>query len=418
MKDSYSFDRDREGLDALLRAARRGLRPDLRPRRARVVPGGVRRGDDGRRRRARVHGALRGGRERRGAVGRRLRRQRGGRERHAAAGRGAARAARRARAGRHAGRHDDRRRWPGSSACPPARSSRRCRWSSRTAAPLLVLVRGDHRLNEIKLAERARRAGPAGRAEEEMRERLRRRAGLHRPGRARACRCWPTRRCAGWRGLVAGANEPDRHLRGVEPGRDFEPELGRRAHASRPATRCPGRRRRSASSPRSRSGNIFKLGTRYSEPLGATYLDEDGHGAARSGWAPTGSARRGSWPPPIEQFADEQGISWPRALAPFDVELVTLGKEGEEARDAWPTGSTRSCASRASTCSTTTATPARARSSPTPSCSGCPLRLTVGQARRRGRRGRGRRCGAARRSARCRSRARPRRRRSCGASLP
>jgi prolyl-tRNA synthetase len=35
----------------------------------------------------------------------------------------------------------------------------------------------------------------------------------------------------------------------------------------------------------------------------------------------------------IEQFADEQGISWPRAIAPFDVELVTLGKEGEEARE-------------------------------------------------------------------------------------
>src|SRR5918998_4880506 len=35
----------------------------------------------------------------------------------------------------------------------------------------------------------------------------------------------------------------------------------------------------------------------------------------------------------VEQFADEAGISWPRALAPFDVELVTLGKEGEEARE-------------------------------------------------------------------------------------
>ena len=34
----------------------------------------------------------------------------------------------------------------------------------------------------------------------------------------------------------------------------------------------------------------------------------------------------------MEQFADEQGISWPRSLAPFDVELVTLGKEGEDAR--------------------------------------------------------------------------------------
>ena len=36
----------------------------------------------------------------------------------------------------------------------------------------------------------------------------------------------------------------------------------------------------------------------------------------------------------VEQFHDEQGIAWPRALAPFDVELVTLGKAGEEARDA------------------------------------------------------------------------------------
>ena len=34
----------------------------------------------------------------------------------------------------------------------------------------------------------------------------------------------------------------------------------------------------------------------------------------------------------VEQFADERGISWPRSLAPFDVHLVTLGKEGEEAR--------------------------------------------------------------------------------------
>jgi prolyl-tRNA synthetase len=78
-------------------------------------------------------------------------------------------------------------------------------------------------------------------------------------------------------------------------------------------------------------GNIFKLGTRYSEPLDARYLDEQGtEQLIWMGSYGIGPARIVA--AAIEQFADEQGISWPRALAPFDVELVTLGKEGEEAR--------------------------------------------------------------------------------------
>ena len=78
-------------------------------------------------------------------------------------------------------------------------------------------------------------------------------------------------------------------------------------------------------------GNIFKLGTRFSEPLGATYLDEAG--AERPVWMGSygiGPARIAA--AAVEQFADDQGISWPRAIAPFDIALVTLGKEGEEAR--------------------------------------------------------------------------------------
>ncbi len=76
-------------------------------------------------------------------------------------------------------------------------------------------------------------------------------------------------------------------------------------------------------------GNIFKLGTRYSEPLGATYLDPDG--------APTpivmgsygiGPARIIA--AAIEQNADEKGIVWPPALAPWDVHLVALGSAGDE----------------------------------------------------------------------------------------
>ena len=76
-------------------------------------------------------------------------------------------------------------------------------------------------------------------------------------------------------------------------------------------------------------GNIFQLGTRYSEPLGATYLDESGReqhvwmGSYGIGPARIVAAA-------VEQFADEQGISWPRSLAPWDVEIVALGKPGSD----------------------------------------------------------------------------------------
>ena len=80
-------------------------------------------------------------------------------------------------------------------------------------------------------------------------------------------------------------------------------------------------------------GNIFKLGTRYSEPLGARYLDE--HGAEQPIWMASygiGPARIVA--AAVEQFADEHGISWPRALAPFAVHLVALGKPGTPEHDA------------------------------------------------------------------------------------
>ena len=69
----------------------------------------------------------------------------------------------------------------------------------------------------------------------------------------------------------------------------------------------------------------------------------------------------------VEQFADDQGISWPRALAPFDVELVTLGKEGEEAREV-ADGSTTSCGEAGLDVLYDDRDASPGRSSPTPSC--------------------------------------------------
>jgi prolyl-tRNA synthetase len=75
------------------------------------------------------------------------------------------------------------------------------------------------------------------------------------------------------------------------------------------------------------------LGTRYSEPLGARYLDESGQ--ERPVWMGSygiGPARIVA--AAVEQFADEHGISWPKALAPFDVHLVAVGGASTPERDA------------------------------------------------------------------------------------
>ena len=193
--------------------------------------------------------------------------------------------------------------------------------------PVLVLVRGDHRLNEVKLQNAVR--APSRPAEaDEVRQIFGAEAGFIGPVGA-PVQVLADEALRGLRGLVAGGNERDLHLVGVEPGRDFEPTWVdvRRVE---PGDTCPngGVIR---IEPAIEVGNIFKLGTRYSEPLGARYLDEEGHeqliwmGSYGIGPARIVAAA-------IEQFHDEQGISWPRSVAPFDVELVTLGREGDEAR--------------------------------------------------------------------------------------
>ena len=132
-------------------------------------------------------------------------------------------------------------------------------------------------------------------------------------------------------GYFAGANRADAHLIGVEPGRDFDfEELDVRTveAGDRRAGGEPIEIERAIE-----VGNIFKLGTRYSEPLGATYLDPDGKerpivmGSYGIGPARIVAAA-------IEQNADEKGIVWPPALAPWAVHLVALGKPGEETIEA------------------------------------------------------------------------------------
>jgi prolyl-tRNA synthetase len=191
---------------------------------------------------------------------------------------------------------------------------------------VLVMLRGDHKVNDIKLALALNSQFRQANAAEIERQ-------LGPPGsigpvgvQARILLDDGVAVDAG--GYVVGANRPDLHLRGVLPGRDFNFERGDVRNVVVGDT-IGGHAVRIE--PAIEVGNIFKLGTRYSDVLGATYLDRAG--ASQTIWMGCygiGPARIAA--AAIEQFADDSGISWPRAISPFDVHLVTLGKEGSDER--------------------------------------------------------------------------------------
>ena len=190
---------------------------------------------------------------------------------------------------------------------------------------VMVVVRGDHRVNEIKLANAlGEPARPA--TADEIRERIGP-PGYIGPVGADVPVLLDTA-VAVTGGYVAGANRDGEHLRGVEPGRDFAFDTGD-VRSVEPGDTVNGHP--ITIEPAIEVGNIFKLGTRYSEPLDATVLDRDGK--ARHlvmGSYGIGPAR--IMAAAVEQHADEHGISWPRSLAPWDVHLVGLGKADTDER--------------------------------------------------------------------------------------
>ena len=122
--------------------------------------------------------------------------------------------------------------------------------------------------------------------------------------------------------FVAGANRTGEHLRGVQAGRDFEARFAN-IREVREGDTCPNCGGALSLQTAIEVGHIFKLETQYSEPLGATYLDEDGKektlimGSYGIGPARTMAAI-------IEQHHDDDGIKWPASVAPYDVHVVAL----------------------------------------------------------------------------------------------
>jgi prolyl-tRNA synthetase len=132
--------------------------------------------------------------------------------------------------------------------------------------------------------------------------------------------------------FVAGANRDGWHLRGVQAGRDYGPRFAdiRRLQEG---DRCPNCGGRLSIQIAIEVGHIFKLETFYSAPFEATYLDENGKerpivmGSYGIGLGRTIAAV-------IEQHHDEHGIAWPASVAPYDVHVVALAGAEEIAERA------------------------------------------------------------------------------------
>ena len=184
---------------------------------------------------------------------------------------------------------------------------------------VLALVRGDDRLEEAKLVT-ALGSDFRPATDEEIREAFGAEGGSLGPvGFAGEIVADETLRDGQF---VAGANRTGFHLRGVEAGRDYEPRFAdiRQPREGDTCPHCGGSLRFQTAI---EVGHIFKLGTRYSEPLGARFLDEDGQERPMiMGSYGIGPAR--IMAAAVEQHHDENGIAWPAAIAPYDVHLVAL----------------------------------------------------------------------------------------------
>jgi prolyl-tRNA synthetase len=194
---------------------------------------------------------------------------------------------------------------------------------------VLALVRGDDRLNEMKLLEAlGEDYRPA--EQEEIQRAFGASGGSIGPvGAAVEVIADESLREGQY---VVGANRDDVHLRGVQAGRDFEPRFAdlREIREGDACPECGGHLHLQVAI---EVGHIFKLETKYSAPLEATFLDEDGvEKPLVMGSYGIGPGR--IMAAAVEQHHDEHGIIWPRALAPYDVHVVALPGVEEQAAEA------------------------------------------------------------------------------------
>ena len=132
---------------------------------------------------------------------------------------------------------------------------------------------------------------------------------------------------------VTGANQKDKHIKGVTMGRDFTPTATGDIRFVKDCDLAPDGHSKLALTTSMEIGHIFKLGTRYSESIGAHFLDEKGERKpAIMGCYGIGVNR--ILAATIEQHHDLKGIQWPEAVAPFAIEIITVNHADEKVRSA------------------------------------------------------------------------------------
>jgi len=188
---------------------------------------------------------------------------------------------------------------------------------------ITAIVRGDYDVNETKLLNAIKAADLRPAREEEIRA-----AGME-PGYVSPIGVHDTlvvvdELAARSPNLVAGANRKGIHLRNVNVGRDFAPDVVTGLTNAREGDPCPTCGQPVTLRNGIEVGNIFKLGTRYAKALGASYLGEDGdsHTIVMGSYG-IGVGRNLACV--VEAHHDEKGIAWPEAVAPYVAHLVAIG---------------------------------------------------------------------------------------------
>lgn len=199
----------------------------------------------------------------------------------------------------------------------------------------LALLRGDHNLNEVKLAKLDGMADFRLATEEEIRAHLNCPPGFIGPVNVAAnVTVIADKTVAAMSDFVCGANKPKFHLSGVNFGRDLaEPSLVADIRNVVEGDASPDGKGTLSLCRGIEVGHIFQLGTKYSSAMNATYLDENGQTQVMEmGCYGIGVSRIVG--AAIEQGFDERGIVFPASMAPFAVAICPIGYDKSEAVQA------------------------------------------------------------------------------------